>query len=332
MGVINISKLFLLNKNREMKPIILILLIPIMFLIASFCYLERNKKNITISNGEKVNIYEILNKQYSGYYTERIYDFDNFTNSAILNALAKDENDIQNLTSYLGWKIDNLGLGYFNYLDKGDLSTYNGGWQLNFNYPQSTKFYQTIFNNKSAREFLFYESLYMLKKLCKNSPQDFHNDIQKEVDDLLVFVKQLKSNPNIKLSKYPPYLKGFILRRIKTNKVPISEIEGYLNTVKKELLMIKEQLPIEKSYCELNVNNEIEIIIGRKTTILKSKFSNNKFKLNIYEDLKELYYFEDNKNSFYKIICDRTIKNDNIFIMEEPKTYIFDNKLNLISE
>ena len=334
MGVIYISKLFLLNKNREMKPIILILLITIMFLLASFCYLERNKKNITIKNGEKIEMSKILDSQYSEYYTEKIYDFDNFTNSAILNALSEENNDVQNLTSYLGWKIDNLGLGYFNYLDNGDLSTFNGGWQLNFNYPQSTQFYQTIFNNKPAREFLFYESLDMLKKLCKNSPQDFHNDLLIEVDNLLLFVKQLKINSNIKLPKYPPYFKGFILRRIKTNKVPISEIEAYLNLLKKELLSIKGQLPIEKSYCNLNVNNEIEIIIGRNTTTLKSKFSKNTLQLKKNEDIKELYYFEDDKNSIYKIICERIIKDNNQppYLNEsKSETYIFDNKLNLIS-
>lgn len=333
MGVINVSKFLRFYKIQELKPSVLILLIPILFFIVSFCCIERNKKNITIRNGEKIEMSEILNSQYSEYYSEKIYDFDNFTNSAILNALSKENNDVQNLTSYLGWKIDNLGLGYFNYLDNGDLSTFNGGWKLNFDYSQSTRFYQTIFNNKPAREFLFYESLDMLKKLCKNSPQDFHNDLLIEVDNLLVFVKQLK-NSNIKLPKYPPYLKGFILRRVKTNKVPISEIEGYLNIMKEELLLIKQQLPIEKSYCSLNVNNEIEVVVGRNVTILKSKLSKNTLKLKKNEDVKELYFFEDHKNSIYKIICERINKDGNEppYLNESKNvTYIFDNKLNLIS-
>ena len=121
---------------------------------------------------------------------------------------------------------------------------------------------------------------------------------------------------------------------MKTNKVPISEIEGYLNIAKKELLLIKGQLPAEKSYCDLTVNNEIEIEIGRNTTTLKSKLSTSKLNLKKNEAIKELYYFEDQKNSIYKIVCERIIIDNTqppYYNENKSEIYIFDNKLKLIS-
>jgi hypothetical protein len=121
---------------------------------------------------------------------------------------------------------------------------------------------------------------------------------------------------------------SFIFRRIEFDKVPSQEILSYLIIIKKCLInSLKNEF---SNYCNLNVNNEINISDVSYDYIdgLKVKIWNNNLNKDILvSGFNGIKYFSNNNKSYYLIYYKKYIIKKNEF---KENSFLIDSNLNLI--
>ena len=266
-------------------------------------------------------------------------------NSAIIRSFETDSNNVMDFVTYANYISLNRNLGYWSVLPNigynredwsyqpisSDLKQIQQGgfiqnrisdyiYAFDLDWKKSNGFsdyYHNIFQNKTARTLLFEQALEILCSLCTSYPSDFKKSILTELNQLLNFTKSLTTNKNVDPDKINDYYQGFIYRRYKTDKVPITEIQ---NTIIKAQSKIKA-IDVSKQHdamFEININNQVTFFYSSKKFIIYSKSSAKEISFSYETSVQNVKYLKDNVGEYYQLTGSKNAI---------PFTYLYDKNL-----
>lgn len=214
------------------------------------------------------------------------------------------------------------------------------------------QYFHKFIKIKKVREFSVKILGDMLIDFCKVYPKDFKQKIITTLQDAKLFILKIPQHKytiiNGKLFTdgvldcESVTMKGFIIRRILTDKIPREEILGYINNLLTRIQTV--DVSKNKDVLEIyNINDEFEYIICCIGNYLQNKKSKKKYSFlsdDIKKDLQTYFYISFNRyrypayNNCFKVVYfykDITIKYFKD-INSELSYYTFQYKDNDISK
>lgn len=289
----------------------------------SFTYTNtgsKYSKEITIKNNEECSPSDYLNTEIKSL---KISQFKSqIGNSVIIKYHSTDSCTFDDLLTYLSKNQEFRGPNYFDILSSTHtISDITYSFKLDNGEYDWKKikglktYYHKLFQNKSARNLMFNELVSYLSLLCENYPSDFKLIVLNEIASLIEFTKDIDNN------EVDNYWKGFVYRRIKTDKVPIKEISSNLIELKNKILQIKTNDSIASLF-SLNINQDISIKYFSQKTEIVSFNSKRKILLEGNSWINTVKFMQDSSGNYYVI---------NGYDKGKPFNKLYDSNLTLIN-
>lgn len=164
------------------------------------------------------------------------------------------------------------------------------------------EFVHKLFQNKTARTYLFNHTLNYVSQLCKKYPSDFKLNILNELDELLLFTNSLQTNVNkINTDTLEDYWKGFIYRRYITDKIPLSEIKTSLIIAQSKIKTINTEDQADAMY-EYSINNQLVLYISANNYTIYSTKSGKKITFEKGVFIEKIKYLKGDDGEYYQLI------------------------------
>lgn len=266
-----------------------------------------------LDDGETLNLAEII----APYKKDDLFNKKAYSNvnSAVLRSFDNDSNNINDLVKYANFISETRNIGYWSVIP----FTYYGETfsntrisdpsfafqnQSGFDWKKISGFrtyYHTLFKNKSARTILANQAINFICTLTNAYPSDFKTSIKKELSTLLTFTYTIKQNgviPNT--DKLNDYWKGFILRRVRVDNVPISEIQSTIIEAQAKIESIDVKAQADAMY-EITVNNQISITYAIEKFKVTSKTSPNELQFGYEVSIENIIFTRDNTGDYYML-------------------------------
>ena len=183
-----------------------------------------------------------------------------------------------------------------------------------------TNFYHRLFRSKAARTLLVDQAIDILVSLCNKYPSDFKSSVLNELGRLLAFTNTVNSLNITSTDGLNDYWKGFIYRRYKSDKIPVSEIQNAIIKAQTKIKALDSSQQPDAMY-ELNFNNQISIYFSSQSTIIYSYINKKEIKLSIGTSVESIKYLKDNAGEYYSLTGTEDTK---------PISYLYDKNLNKI--
>ena len=164
------------------------------------------------------------------------------------------------------------------------------------------EFVHKLFQNKTARTYLFNHTLNYVSQLCEKYPSDFKLNILNELDELLLFTNSLQTNLNkINTDTLEDYWKGFIYRRYVTDKIPLSEIKSSLIIAQSKIKTINTEDQADAMY-EYRINKQLVIYISANNYTIYSTKSGKKITFEKGVFIQKIKYLKGDDGEYYQLI------------------------------
>lgn len=255
-----------------------------------------------ICSVDLMDAYFVQEKALSSKYTHEILS------SGLLKAFGIQEHEME-ITECIEFNCEGM---YTSLFMLGEI------WNLpNYDY------YHDLIKVKEIRDFGYKLLTRLLVDYCNYYPKDFTTNVQAIVDEALAFVQDMPNHQykidydkwgngtifvdgNELDSDFGFTVKGFILRRIYTDEVPVSEIKNFLTSLSARLKSIDKQNKSEILFKVL-INNEMSFCYGVLGPFFYAERTRKKiYPLQDKHDLKlsdpKLYYTSGSDGSYYKIV------------------------------
>ena len=235
--------------------------------------------------------------------------------AAVVRSFDNDSNNVNDLVTYANFVSETRNIGYwsvipFTYYGETFSNTrisdptYAFIEQNNYDWKKITSFrnyYHLLFKNKAARTILADQAIDFLGTLCKTYPSDFKASLNKELSALLTYTNTLKPNsPLVNTDRLGDYWKGFILRRVKLDNIPITEIQSTIIKAQAKIDSIDVKNQAEAMY-ELTVNNQIHVLYAIDKFKITSNSSPIELKFGYEVSLQSIFYNKDATGDFYML-------------------------------
>lgn len=289
-GLVLVSASIILNKNEGLKKI------------------EQK-----LDDGEKLNMAEII----VPYKKDDLFNRKAYSNvnAAVLRSFDNDSNNVNDMITYANFVSETRNLGYwsvipFTYYGETFSNTrisdpsYAFQNQSGFDWKKISGFrtyYHTLFKNTTARTILADQAIDFLCTLTKAYPSDFKASIKKELSTLLTYTNTLKPTgviPNT--DKLNDYWKGFILRRVRTDNIPIAEIKSTIIRAQAKIDSIDVKAQADAMY-EVIINNQISVSYAIEKFTVSSKTSPVELQFGYEVTLENIFYNKDKTGDYYML-------------------------------
>lgn len=266
-----------------------------------------------LDDGEALNMAQIIepNKK-EDLFNRKSYPN---MNAAVLRSFDNDSNNVNDLVTYANFVSETRNIGYwsvipFTYYGETYSNTrisdpsYAFQNQAGFDFMKISGFknyYHTLFRNKVARTILADQAIDFLCTLTKAYPSDFKASIKIELSKLLTYTNTLKPTgvmPNT--DKLNDYWKGFILRRVRTDNIPIAEIQSTIIRAQSKIDSVDVKNQADAMF-EVTVNNHISILYSIDKFKLISKTSPVELQLGYEVNLENIFYNKDKTGDYYML-------------------------------
>ena len=291
-------------KKSLITPTALSLLVFLTSFALLFDVQGKNKINLVLNDGQKVQLDSILSKFSENSIMENL-EKTNLT-SAIIRSFDSDSNNVNDLKLFVGdifnreyidyWTItppSRLGdpLYVFN-LENGEFD-----WRKKNGFSD---YYHLLFRNKITRTLLFKKGLDFVETICKIYPSDFKKRIIIELESLLKFTNDIKFISFKDDLEFENYWQGFIVRRHFTDNVSIIEIQ---NSIIEAINKLKFSSPTASysALYEININDQITLFYTGEGTYVSTFTGENKFSFKIDESIISIRFLRDLSGDYYQI-------------------------------
>lgn len=264
----------------------------------------------------------------------------------ILRSMEVGKYSFDNLREYCLSNIRDLSFPIY-YERAGLNQDYSRELSFDHNIEPFLEYTKIIFASKEGRAELFNYALSSFDKIEKHFPATWKNYYREVVDNCLSFTSQYNSKRNyyVSLEKKHDiaFAKGvyeekrfvddigqynaFIYRRIEHDKVPISEINAYLNKLKLSLLKLPKEGSLN-NYKNISINNgdliisdnQINAYNGAQVKITNAKAS----KPLIFSWFSHIKCLKNNGKNFYVIYYDdkNSLIDDNLKIIHTASSTV----------
>lgn len=316
-----------LNSSIKWRKSNFFLLLTLVILVSwnSSFNLENSERKYSISlkDGKEVRFNEYVDYFEESFSAETTLPV---LNSAIIRAFETPKISIQDLKKYVVDISENIKIGYWNIIPNQTVSDFTYSFPLNNSgYDWSkievfSNFYHELFQNKSARNYLFDQALDFVSNLCIKYPSDFQKRVLMELDDLNNFLI-LMNNPNNKVNtdEISDYWKGFVFRRHANDGISISEMQALISKAKLKIKSIDKFNQPDCMY-EFCINNQISFFASGENDVLYSKISRKRIVLPKNVNFWKVKFLKDETGDYYLFSGDD----------DKPK-YLYNEKLEKIN-
>lgn len=309
-------KIFPMMNIKRIKYTLLSLIAGLLLVSASIIFNKNEaikKFERKLDDGETLIVSQIIEP----YKKEDLFNRKSYPNmnAAVLRSFDNDSNNVNDLVTYANFVSETRNIGYwsvipFTYYGETFSNTrisdpsYAFQNQLGFDFTKISGFkiyYHTLFRNKAARTILADQAIDFLCTLTKAYPSDFKASIKKELSTLMTYTNTLKPTgvmPNT--DKLNDYWKGFILRRIRTDNIPISEIQTTIIKAQSRIDSVDVKDQADAMY-EVAVNNQISILYSINNFKLVSKSSPTELQFGYEVNLENIFYNKDQTGDYYML-------------------------------
>lgn len=261
--------------------------------------------------------------------------FPNLT-AAVVRSFDNDSNNVSDLVNYANFVSESRNLGYWSvipYSYNGETfsntritdPTYTFRDQTGYDWKKIYGFrnyYHLLFRNKAARTILADQTIDFLCLLCKSYPSDFKTSLNKELSVLLNYTNTLKANsPLTNTDKLGDYWKGFILRRVRLDNIPVTEVQATIIKAQAKIDSLDLKNQPDAMY-EITVNNQISILYSIDKFKLVSKSSPIELQFGYDASIQTIFYNKDKSGDFYML---------NGFQNNKPIKWLFNKNLERIN-
>jgi len=269
------------------------------------------KIEIKLEDRETVNLASIIDPVKKDDLFNR-KPFPNIT-AAVVRSFDNDTNNVIDLVNYANFVSESRNLGYwsvipFTYYGETFSNTriadptYTFRDQSSYDWKKISGFrnyYHLVFRNKGARTILADHTIDFLCTLCKAYPSDFKTKLNKELSILLAYTNTLKpTSPYTNTDRLNDYWKGFILRRVKSDNIPITEIQSTIIKAQARIDSLDVKNQPEAMY-EIVINNQISLLYAIDNFKLISKSSAIELKFGYEVSLQSIFFNKDSTGDYY---------------------------------
>lgn len=274
-------------------------------------------ERISLKDGETIMMDSLLSKAYN--HSELVNKSAAGFEALYLKKMDTDSNQILDLVTYVNSIGGYRNLGYWTISPSQYWETTDDAFTVNnptysFFVPNDdsydwtkidgfSRYYHTLFRDKTARTLLFDQALESVIVLCKKYPDDFRQRILKELDGLLAFTNTLNAKKVLTdegIDKLNNYWKGFIYRRFKEDKVPLEEIKTCITTAQTKLKEIATY-DQAKSYFGYELNGQISLLYSSEGYKLFSSSSFQEVKFELGKKVEYIKYTKSTSGDSYEI-------------------------------
>lgn len=274
-------------------------------------------ERINLKDGETVMVDSLLTKAYN--HSNLVDNLSPFLSSPTLTKFDTDSNQVVDLVTYVNSIGGYRNLGYWsispsqNWETSDDANTINSP-TYSFYVPNDdsydwtkidgfTTYYHILFRDKAARTILFDQALESVLILCKNNPDDFRQRILKELDVLLKFTNSLNEKKVFTdegIDKLKNYWMGFIYRRFKEDKVPLTEIKTCIIKAQTKLKEMSTYLQAD-SYYSYDLNGQISLLYSTQGFKLVNSTNFNEVKYELDKKVEYIKYMKSSNGDTYEV-------------------------------
>jgi hypothetical protein len=236
-------------------------------------------------------------------------------NSAVLRSFDNDTNNVNDLVNYANLVSESRNLGYWSvipYAYYGETFSTTRITDYTYTFRDETgydwkkvagfnNYYHSLFRNKVARTILADQTIEFLCTLTKAYPSDFKKSLNRELSALLTYTNTLKANsPLTNTDKLGDYWKGFILRRVRVDNIPVTEIQSTIIKAQAKIDSVDVKTQADAMY-EISVNNQISILYSIDKFKLISKSSPVELQFGYDASIQTIFYNKDKTGDFYML-------------------------------
>lgn len=288
---------------------------------------------LNLSDGEKIDLNKFMGSadvqgklgDLRALYLNQ-ETFGSFQKSAIIRSMAPKGTDPSNLVEFVKYYLPDYFypsptiLSDFLY---SDYIRFDGvyHWDKLYNIRS---YYESVFQNQTARKIAFDAAVKFVVAQVENYPNDFKKSILLNIDSLILFTNYLRNNPNLLNDDYSAiqseldrsYFKGFIFRRIRDSKVPVSEVLSFLNIAKTQ---IQTAVPKDGfALVDISINSQVKVFLGAEWKCFLYSPVNQK-SVALIGFPRYISMYSENGKSFYLLEFDNGTKN--LFSQDLHKEY-----------
>jgi len=287
-------------------------------LLVSASIILNNKEGLKkfehkLDDGETLNLSVIIDP----YKRDDLFNRKAYPNvtAAVVRSFDNDSNNVNDLITYANFVSETRNIGYwsvipFTYYGETFSNTrisdptYAFQDQTGYDWKKISGFrnyYHLLFKNKAARTILADQAIDFLCTLTKAYPSDFKVSLKKELSTLLNYTNTIKPTgviPNT--DKLNDYWKGFILRRVRADNIPVTEIQSTIIKAQSRIDSVDIKTQADAMY-EVILNNQISILYAIDKFKLVSKSSPIELQFGYEVSLQTIFYNKDKTGDFYML-------------------------------
>lgn len=301
------------------------------------------KYKIDLKDGDKLKLGELI------YNEPKLISDESQLNSGVIKSFDTDVIDSKDLISYINMISLERTFGYFsvtpgrfggtrNHYIPSTTRIYSlydkhGGSYGYHEYAEEFRsYYHNLFRTQITRKLLFNFALNFVVDRCNEWPKDFKDRVLENLDELSESIPKISKlsiqefENEIIGNKDYNYVHGFIFRRIKTDRVPLSEVMQYINIARQTIGNLDIESNPDYKFGIL-LNNHLIVHVGADNQFkiksnLNSQFVNINDSFGERAYISEITYLNGDDGDFYLIKIQTGYR--------ESQLHLYDSRLNLI--